>query len=231
MWCSKILSQAALIGIGVCALYACSDSAQQEAPELPTSATSPEAEAASGPVVLFLGDSLSAGLHLSEDQAFPAVLQRRSKAAGHPFRLINAGISGDTTSGGVGRLAWSLKAEPDVVVLELGANDGLRGIELASIRANLVQMIEEIRASGARVLLLGMKLPPNYGPAYTEGFEAIFDSLAAEYELAYVPYFLAGVGEVPRMNLPDGLHPTAEGHERVADNVAPVLWSLLASLK
>lgn len=228
-----------MIGIVVCALYACSDSGSTDAPvgaatnspaDAQAPATSTESEAASGPVVLFLGDSLSAGLHLSEEQAFPAVLQRRSKAAGHPFRLINAGISGDTTAGGVSRLAWSLKSKPDVVVLELGANDGLRGIELSSIRANLVQMIEEIRASGARVLLLGMKLPPNYGPAYTEGYEAIFDSLAAEYELAYVPYFLAGVGEVPRMNLPDGLHPTAEGHERVADNIAPVLWSLLETL-
>ena len=230
MQCSTNLAQALLslplfLGSG-----ACSDSASTSQPQAATYSAGAEQPEASGPLVLFLGDSLSAGLHLREDQAFPAVLQRKSIAEGHPFRLINAGVSGDTTAGGLGRLDWSLKAEPDLVVLELGANDGLRGIKLSSIEANLLKLVEQIQASGAEVLLLGMRMPPNYGPAYTSGFEALYEKVAEERGVALVPFFLKGVGGVPKMNLPDGIHPTTEGHGVIADTLAPQLWALLDEL-
>jgi acyl-CoA thioesterase I len=181
------------------------------------------------PKVLFLGDSVGAGLHLAEHQAFPALLQRRLSGAGLPFELINSSESGRTTSGGVSALDWSLRSQPDVVVIELGGNDGLRGIEPAVVEANLRTLIERSRASGARVLLLGVRLPPNFAQFATD-FDAIYPRLAAEYDLAFVPFFMQGVGGNPDLNLPDGLHPSAAGHERLADTVEPALRALLSDL-
>lgn len=186
---------------------------------------------ADAPLVVFLGDSLSAGLHLAADDAFPAVLQRNLASTGHPFRLVNAGISGDTTAGGSNRVEWLLKQQPDVVVVELGANDGLRGQELASVETNLRTIIRAVTAKGARVLLLGMQLPTNYGSEYTNAFQAIYPRLAAEFGLAYVPDFLARVGGHPELTLEDGLHPTARGHELLAENVAPKLVEVLDAVR
>ncbi|MCC7010942.1 MAG: arylesterase [Planctomycetes bacterium] len=182
---------------------------------------------ADAPLVAFLGDSISAGLHLSGDEAFPAVLQRKLAAEGQPFQLINAGVSGDTTAGGLRRLEWLLARAPDVVVVELGGNDGLRGQDLAAVERNLRAIVETIRAKGARALLLEMKLPPSLGAEYTGRFEALYARVAAEADVPLVTDFLAGVGGVPAMNLEDGLHPTAEGHRRLAANVAPQLSELL----
>lgn len=184
---------------------------------------------ATAPTVLFMGDSIGAGLHLAEHQAFPAVLQRRLDAAGLPFRLVNASESGRTSAGGASALEWSLRTDPDVVVIELGGNDGLRGVDPADTERNLRAMIEASRAAGARVLLLGVRLPPNYG-ALAETFDALYPRLAAEYGVDLVPFFMEGVGGVPELNLPDGLHPTAEGHERLADNVEAALAEMLAGL-
>ncbi len=181
-----------------------------------------------GPLVLFLGDSLSAGLHLAQQDAFPAVLQRLLAAQGISFRLLNAGVSGDTTAGGLRRLDWLLQREPEWVVVELGANDGLRGVALESIEANLRAIVEKARAAGANVLLLGMRLPPNYGRAYTSGFEALFERVAHDLDLPFVPFFLEGVGGASELNLSDGIHPTAEGHRILAENLAPVLRELLS---
>ena len=190
----------------------------------------PTEESARGeglPTVVFLGDSISAGLHVDLQDAFPSVLQRRLAADGVPFRLVNGGVSGDTTAGGLRRVDWLLKQEPDWVVVELGGNDGLRGLELESIEANLRAIVDRVRAAGARVLLLGQKIPPNYGADYASGFEAVFRRVADAYELPFVPFFMEGVGGVPGLNFEDGIHPTEEGHRRIAEYLYPTLRALL----
>jgi len=181
------------------------------------------------PTVAFLGDSIGAGLHLAEHQAFPAVLQARLFAEQLPFRLVNASESGRTTAGGVTALAWVLRAEPDLVVLELGGNDGLRGIPLEEVERNLRELVATARGAGAEVLLLGIRLPPNYGD-YGADFDALYPRLARELELAFVPSFMREVGGVPEQNLPDGLHPTAAGHRKLADNVLPGLREALQAV-
>jgi acyl-CoA thioesterase I len=186
------------------------------APEIPANA----------PTVVFLGDSIGAGLHLAEHQAFPALLQARLAADGLPFELVNASESGRTSSGGVTALDWVMRTKPELVVIELGGNDGLRGIELATVEQNLRRMVEIARDGGADVLLLGVRLPPNYGE-YGADFDAIYPRLAAELELHFEPSFMRDVGGVPSMNLADGLHPTAAGHERLADNVLGTLRDAL----
>ncbi|MFQ5351169.1 MAG: arylesterase, partial [Thermoanaerobaculia bacterium] len=143
------------------------------------------------------------------------------------IRVVNAGISGDTTAGGLARLDWVLRQQPDLLVVGLGANDGLRGLALAETEANLRAILAAGRRSGARVLLLGMKLPPNYGPDYTGGFEEIFPRLAGELELPLVPFLLTGVAGQPELNQADGIHPTAEGHRVMTENVVPLLRSML----
>lgn len=186
----------------------------------------------SGPVVAFLGDSLTAGLHLDDPmaEAFPAVLGRRLEKLGLPVRVVNSGVSGDTTAGGLARLAWLMKQEPDVVVVGLGANDGLRGVPVEAVRRQLDGILTGLRRAGAAVLLLGVRLPPNLDRAYVEPFEAIYPELAQEHEIPLVPFFLAGVGGVPELNFADGLHPTARGHERIADNVEAELARLVESV-
>lgn len=234
-----------LAGILLLALGACSGSEGvagdpvADAPRLPgdSAAAAAGAEAvvapevpADAPLVAVLGDSVAAGLHLAAGEAFPAVLQRELADAGSPFRLVNAGVSGDTTAGGLRRVDWLLGQEPDVVVIELGNNDGLRGQPAAAIEANLRAIVERCREAGAAVLLLGVRLPPSLGRTYVEEVEAVYPRLAEELGLAFVPSFLEGVGGVPELNLPDGIHPTAEGHRRVASRVGPALRDLLERL-
>ncbi len=178
------------------------------------------------PLVAFLGDSISAGLHLPADRAFPAVLQRLLVAEGAPFRLVNAGVSGDTSAGGLARLDWILKQEPEVLVVELGGNDGLRGVSLDSVETNLRAILERARAAGAEPLLLGMRIPTNYAE-YGDDFAEIYPRLAKELDVAFVPYFMEGVGGVPELNLPDGLHPSEEGHEQLAEKVIAGLRALI----
>ena len=200
------------------------------APGASTALAEAPAIPADAPLVAFLGDSISAGLHLSAEEAFPAVLQRELAAAGHPFRLLNAGVSGDTSAGGLRRVGWLLKQAPSVLVVELGGNDGLRGQDLAAVERNLRGIITAAQAGGARVLLLGMRLPPSYGATYTRGFEELYERLAREHEVAFVPFFMRDVGGVPALNLADGLHPSAEGHRILARNIRPALEELLGEL-
>jgi acyl-CoA thioesterase-1 len=199
-----------------------------DAPAAEASAPAPAAPEipADAPVVVFLGDSIGAGLHLAEHQAFPVLLRDRLAEEGRPFQLVNSCESGRTTSGGVTALEWVLRREPALVVLELGGNDGLRGIALEEVERNLRAMIERAREAGAEVLLLGVRLPPNYGD-YGARFDALYPTLAEEYGTAFVPFYMQGVGGVPEMNLPDGLHPTAEGQQRLADNVIEALRAAL----
>ena len=188
---------------------------------VPVSAPAPAA-----PLVIFLGVSLTAGLGLDENQAYPALLHRALHKEGVPARVINAGVSGDTTAGGLARLGWLLGQHPALVVVGLGANDGLRGLPLAEVEANLRQVIRRSQTAGARVLLLGMRLPPNYGP-YAGQFTALYPKLAKELGVPLVPFLLDKVGGIRSLNQADGIHPTAEGQEIVARNVLPYLEKAL----
>jgi len=179
--------------------------------------------------LLFFGDSLTAGYGLDPDEAFPALIQARLDARGGGWRVVNAGLSGETTAGGLRRLDWVLRQPVAVVVLELGGNDGLRGLPPEQTRANLAAMVDRIRARapGAKVVVAGMQMPTNLGPDYTQAFAAVFPAVAHEKECALIPFILEGVGGVPRLNQPDQIHPTAEGHQIVAENVWRVLEPLL----
>jgi acyl-CoA thioesterase-1 len=179
------------------------------------------------PKVAFLGDSISAGLHLAAEQAFPAVLQRRLAASGGGFALVNAGVSGDTTAGGLRRVDWLLKQAPRILVVELGANDGMRGVPVETIEANLRAIIEKAQAAKVPVLLLGMRIPPSYGAEYVAAFEALFPRVAKDLQVAFVPFFMQGVAGIPELNLPDGIHPTPQGHEKLAQNLSGPLRELL----
>ena len=184
---------------------------------------------ADAPRVAFLGDSITAGLHLPAAQAFPAVLQRELADQGVPFHLIDGGVSGDTSAGGRRRIDWLLRSEPDVVVVELGANDGLRGIALQDTAEHLAALLGSVREHGSRPLLLGMRIPPSYGPEYTEGFARIYEDLAETEQVPLVPFFMEGVGGIPEMNLPDGMHPNPEGHRVLAERLVEPLREVLGS--
>jgi len=188
-------------------------------------------EARGEDVVVALGDSLTAGLGVAADEAFPARLQARLRAEGYDYRVVNAGVSGDTTAGGLRRVDWALRAHPDVVIVALGANDGLRGQSPQAIRANLEEIVERLQASGARVLLVGMRLPPNYGAEYTKEFEAVFPAVARRAKIALMPFLLDGVAADPRLNQADGIHPTAAGQQMIADRLWPYLRPLLRPVK
>lgn len=196
----------------------------------PGSATQPRSAAGAGArTLLVLGDSVSAGYGIKVEEGWVALLQQRLREQGYGYRVVNASVSGETTTGGLARLPRALEIhKPAVVVLELGGNDGLRGLPLSSTRANLVRMIELSRRAGARVVLVGMKIPPNYGPRYTQGFEQIFTDLAREYRLPLVPFLLDKVALTPGMMQDDGLHPTASGQPIMLENVWPTLRTVLS---
>jgi acyl-CoA thioesterase I len=179
------------------------------------------------PTIVAFGDSLTAGFGVAPEESYPAQLQRRLDEAGYRYRVVNAGLSGETTAGGLRRVDWILKGRPSIVILELGANDGLRGFHPAQIRANLEGIIAKLQARGVKVLLTGMKLPPNYGREYTSRFMALFPEVARKYGLTYLPFFLEGVGAQPTLNQPDGIHPTGAGYRIIVDHLLPVLEPLL----
>jgi acyl-CoA thioesterase I len=190
------------------------------------------AAAPSPQTVLFLGDSITAGYGLELSQAYPALIQQRIKKEGLNFKVINAGQSGDTSAGGLARMDWLLKNKIDVLVLELGGNDGLRGLPVEVIRKNLQAIIDRARKQypEIRIVIAGMKMPPNMGGQYSREFEAMFAALAKKNNAALIPFILEGVGGVRQMNLPDGIHPTARGHEIVAENVWAILSPVLRSI-
>ena len=185
--------------------------------------TAPANKPDARPVIVAFGDSLTAGFGVNAGFSYPDFLQKQID----DYRVVNAGISGDTTSGGLSRIDTVIRLAPKIVILELGGNDGLRGLPLASTRANLEQMIVELRKSGARVVLAGITLPPNYGPDYIRDFEKIYKDLAAKYKLPFIPFLLQGVVGVPGMMQPDGIHATVKGNEVVAGLVMRTLKPLL----
>ncbi len=191
-------------------------------------------EAASEPkAILFLGNSLTAGYGLDATQAFPALILDRIDSLGWNFKVINAGQSGDTSSGGLRRIDWLLRHEFHVLVLELGINDGLRGIHVEVTRQNLQAIINRTKSRypDVKVVLAGMQVPPNMGEEYVSSFRAIFPQLAKKNGVHLIPFLLQGVGGNPELNLPDGIHPSVEGHKIVAENVWKVMEPLLRSMK
>ncbi len=188
---------------------------------------------AQGPVVVAMGDSLMAGYQMEADASFPAQLEASLRAGGINARVINAGVSGDTSAGGLARLDWTLSSanngNPDLVIVEFGANDALRGIEPAVTRGNLDEMLSRLQGMDLNVLLLGMRAPPNMGSAYEAEFNAIFPDLAALYGVAFYPFFLDGVVLDPELKLADGMHPNRAGVTVMVQNIAPMVKELLAN--
>jgi acyl-CoA thioesterase-1 len=179
--------------------------------------------------VAFLGDSLTAGLGLAAADAFPARLGALLAAEGHPIDVTNAGVSGDTSEDGLARVDWLLSQHPQVVVVALGANDGLRGLPTDRLERNLDVIVQRCQESGATVLLCGMRLPPNYGRDYVRDFEAVFPRIGERRHVPVMPFLLEGVAMDPKLNQDDGIHPTAEGHGRVAAAVLPYLRPLVTA--
>ena len=173
----------------------------------------------SSPVILAFGDSLTAGFGVPDSENYPSRLQRIISQNGYPHQVINGGVSGDTTAGGVRRIRWLMKQNPKIVILELGANDGLRGLSLKEMESNLEQIIGVCKEGGAKILLTGMKIPPNYGEEYTVGFEQIYTRLAEKHQLSLVPFFLKGVAGKREYTRPDGIHPLGPGYSIVAQTV------------
>ncbi len=177
-------------------------------------------------VIVALGDSLTAGWGVTPDEAWPALIERRVRREGYPYRVVNAGVSGDTSAGGRARLDWVLRSQPEVVIVALGANDGLRGQPVAALRDNLAAILERLRERGVKTLLAGMRLPPNYGAAYTREYAAVFADLGRRAD-AFMPFLLDGVAAVPALNQADGIHPSADGHRVIAERLWPYLVRLL----
>ena len=190
-------------------------------------------EADSTRTVLFYGDSLTAGYGIDREQAFPDLIQARIDSLGWDFEVFNAGLSGETSAGGLRRIDWILRQKVDVFALELGANDGLRGIDLKDTRSNLQGIVDRVKTKypDVVVVVVGMQMPPNLGPEYTAEFKGLYSSLAEQNGAALIPFLLAGVGDRPELNLPDGNHPTVAGHKVVAENVWAVLGPLLEQMR
>lgn len=174
--------------------------------------------------IVAVGDSLTAGLGVDENQAYPAQLARRLVAAGHNYRVVNAGVSGETSSGALARIEWVVSSlEPDIVILETGANDGLRGLDPALLESNLKELVVRLKGHGIQVILAGMLMLPNLGPEYTRAFAEIYPRVADELDVLLIPFFLEGVAGTVNMNQPDRLHPTAKGYARIVETIYPVV--------
>ena len=195
----------------------------------PAPSSAPAAAAAERPRIVFLGDSLTAGLGLAPSQAFPSLIEEQLRREGIDADVVNAGISGDTAAGGRRRLNWALDGDVRVLVIALGANDGLRGNPVRAMKADLQAIVRAAKARGITVLLLGMEAPPNFGPDYTKEFRQAYRDVAEEEDVAFVPFFLEGVAGVPALNQSDGLHPNAEGNERIASTVWKALEPIAES--
>lgn len=223
--------------LGMFMLHSCQSTTQnqtesasqsQTSDSLPTSRSSGGENDSTGNTILVLGNSIAAGYGLQLEQSFPSLLQNRIDSLGLDYQVVNAGLSGETTTAGVNRLPWLLRQPVDILIIELGGNDGLRGIDPSVTEQNLLKMIDLARAKYPQIeiILCGMLAPPNMGPAYTEPFQAVFDKVADEKQTLLVPFILEGVAGIPGLNQEDGIHPTPAGQVIVADNV----WQILAPL-
>jgi acyl-CoA thioesterase-1 len=217
-------------------LFACSNKDQMETPAVASSRTAiPEISTRSTAeeprhderLIVALGDSLTAGFGVRAEDSYPSLLQRRLDRLEIPYRVMNAGVTGDTTSGGLRRIDVILQSRPDLVLLELGGNDGLRGMPLDLIERNLESIIRRLQSEKIPVVLMGMRLPPNYGEDYTDGFHEIYTGLSRKYEIPLVPFFLDGVAAKPELNQEDGIHPNAEGYRIIEERLWPVLEPMI----
>ncbi len=195
-----------------------------------SSTTSGTNSEASGLKIVFLGDSLTAGFGLEEQQAFPYLVEQALADRLPSVRVVNAGVSGDTTAGGLSRLDWLMRQEPEILVVALGGNDGLRGLDPSASVRNLRQIVNQAREKGAQVLLAGMLIPPNYGPEYTQAFAELFPRLAQELQVPFIPFLLEGVAGDPELNQADGIHPTADGQKILAQTVLKHLIPMIDDL-
>jgi acyl-CoA thioesterase I len=181
--------------------------------------------------IVAVGDSLTAGLGVDESMAYPALLQKKLAENGYHFNVINAGVSGETSSGTLSRIEWVISSlKPDIIILETGANDGLRGIDTDVLRKNLDRIVSIINAHRIKVLLCGMRMLPNLGPEYVTAFARIYPEVARRYDIPLMPFFLEGVAGDPRFNQPDGIHPTAKGYRRIVDHIYPYVLDVIKGL-
>lgn len=180
-------------------------------------------------IILFFGNSLTAGYGIDQEDAFAGLTQSRIDSLGLDYKVINGGLSGETTAGGLSRLDWFLEDQPEIFILELGGNDGLRGIALSETKSNLLAMVDKVRAKfpETKIILAGMQIPPNMGQEYSNEFREIYPAVAKEKNVTLIPFLLENVGGIPELNLPDGIHPTEEGHQIVFENIWPFIQSEL----
>ncbi|TDQ14987.1 acyl-CoA thioesterase-1 [Algoriphagus boseongensis] len=208
-------------------ILSCGNSAEKKAAEESnTETTSVETKQKT---ILFFGNSLTAGYGIDQDDSFAGLTQARIDSLGMDYKVINGGLSGETTAGGLSRLDWFLEDEPSIFVLELGGNDGLRGIQLSETKSNLLAIIDKVRAKypNTKIILAGMQIPPNMGQEYTEEFKAIYPDVAKEKNVTLIPFLLEGVAGMPELNLPDGIHPTEAGHKIVLETIWPYIQAKL----
>jgi acyl-CoA thioesterase I len=222
-----------LAGFLLALTTACSNNSEEKQTEQTTATTSvtsaPASNTTGKKTILFYGNSLTAGYGLDPAQAFPALIGKRLDSLEMEYQVVNAGLSGETTAGGLSRINWVLRQPVGVFVLELGGNDGLRGLPLADTRKNLQGIIDAVQKKypDCKIVLAGMQVPPNLGTDYTADFKAIYGELATRNKLPLIPFLLDRVGGIPRLNQPDGIHPTAQGHRIVAETVWQTLKTVL----
>ncbi|CCH55750.1 lipolytic protein G-D-S-L family [Fibrisoma limi BUZ 3] len=220
-----------LLAVWACGSSDQSNQSQKETNTASSTAGKPATPASKKNTIIFYGNSLTAGYGVEPSQAFPALVEQKIDSAGLNYDVVNAGLSGETTAGGLSRISWVLRQPVDVFVLELGGNDGLRGLPLASTRKNLQAIMDTVRRKSpeATIVLAGMQIPPNMGTDYTREFRDLFKELATKNDAILIPFLLEGVGGIPKLNLPDGIHPTPAGHKIVANTVWQVLRPVLES--
>ena len=226
-----VMTRLACVGVMVVAVAGACGSHDELPDRRDAPAAAPErtATSAARPRIVVLGDSLTAGLGIARDEAYPAVLQQRLNEQGLNYEVVNAGVSGDTSAGGLSRLDWALDGDVRVLVVALGGNDGLRGLPPEQLKRNLAAIIERAQARGVTVVLAGMEAPPNFGRDYLVQFHNIYPALARQYHVALVPFLLNGVAGSETLNQRDGIHPTREGARILADNVWTVLQPVLTN--
>jgi acyl-CoA thioesterase-1 len=220
----RVLIASAALTVAACSSHEPAPARESTPP--PPSTAQVAASASTRPRIVFLGDSLTAGLGLDAEQSVPSLVQKHLDAEGYKYDVVNAGVSGDTSAGGLRRLEWSLDGDVRVLVVELGANDGLRGLPVAQMKQNLQTIVQTAKKRGIEVLLTGMEAPPNYGAAYTAEFRRVFRDLASEERVAFMPFFLYEVAGIPTLNIADGIHPNPAGARIVEAN----LWRSLKPL-
>ena len=218
------LSRLFLFSFGLVILFSSCSEEKKESVQTETTAEKEEV-ASDEKIILFFGNSLTAGYGIEQDLAFPGLIQDRLDSLGKDYKVINGGLSGETTAGGLSRIDWFLEDEPSIFILELGGNDGLRGIQLAETKKNLEAIIDKVQTKypSTKIILAGMQIPPNMGTEYTQEFQAIYPKVAEEKDVELIPFLLQDVGGIKELNLPDGIHPTEEGHIIVAETV----WEIL----